>query len=157
MVWFAASGFRSIAMNDTEIDVVIDIETGADRVDCHGCGVIAGAKDRRLVTVRDAPCGERPVTLRWWKRIWQCAEPACSIKTRTAQRPDLVLPRHSLTEQVGRWATDRVAAIEATPASVARQLGVTWPRCGRRSVVTGRPASMLSITRRVSRSASTRP
>ena len=127
VVWFAAPGFRVLSVNDSEPDVVIEIETDADRVGCHGCGVIARSKDRRWVTVRDAPCGERPVTLRWWKRVSECCEPACPVKTRTEQRPDLVLPRHSLTERVGRWATDRVAAIEATPASLSRELGVTWP------------------------------
>ncbi len=127
VVWFAAPGFRLLAVNDSELDVVIGIETDADRVGCRSCGVIAKSKDRRWVTLRDAPAGERPVTLRWRKRIWQCAEPACEVKTWTEQRPEFVLPRHSLTERVGRWATERVAAIEATPASLARQLGVTWP------------------------------
>ena len=29
-------------------------------------------------------------------------------------------PRHTLTARAGEWATDRVAAIEGTPSSVAR-------------------------------------
>lgn len=127
VVWFAAPGFRVLSVNDIEIDVVIEIETDLDRVGCPQCGVIAKSKDRRWVTLRDAPAGERPVTLRWWKRVLQCAESACAVKTWTEQRPEFVLPRHSLTERVGRWATDRVAQIEATPTSLARQLGVTWP------------------------------
>ena len=84
-------------------------------------------KDRPWVTLRDAPAGERPVTLRWRKRVWQCCEVLCPVTTWTEQRPEFVLPRHSLTERVGRWAADRVARIEATPTSLARQLGVTWP------------------------------
>jgi transposase len=120
-------GFRVLSVNDTEIDVVIEIETDLDRVGCPQCGVIAKSKDRRWVTLRGAPAGERPVTLRWWKRVLQCAESACGTKTWTEQRPEFVLPRHSLTERVGRWATDRVAQIEATPTTLARQLGVTWP------------------------------
>jgi len=126
VVWFAAPGFRLLAVNDDELDVVIEIESDAVRVGCPQCGVIARAKDRRWVTVRDAPAGDRPVTLRWWKRIWQCCEVLCPVKTWTEQRPAFVLPRHSLTERVGRWAADRVARIEATPTSLARQLGVTW-------------------------------
>jgi hypothetical protein len=31
-----------------------------------------------------------------------------------------------LTERAALWATNRVAALEATPASLARELGVTW-------------------------------
>ena len=126
VVWFAAPGFRLISIDDAEIDVVVKIETDAERVGCRSCGVIARSKDRRWVTLRDAPTAERPMTLKWWKRVWECPEPACPVKTWTEQRPDLVLPRHSLTERVGRWAADRVAAIEATPASLARELGVTW-------------------------------
>jgi transposase len=127
VVWFAAPGFRVLSLNDTEVDVVIGIETDADRIGCHGCGVIAKSKDRRWVTLRDAPAAERPVTLRWWKRVWQCAEPACAVKTWTEQVPEFALARHSLTERVGRWATDRVGQVEATPTSLARELGVTWP------------------------------
>lgn len=69
------------------------------------------------------------MTLRWRDRVWHCAERSCSVNTWTDQKPKFVLPRHSLTERfgVGRWATDRVAAIEATKASFARQLGVPWP------------------------------
>jgi transposase len=126
VVWFAAPGFRVLSIDAGEVDVVVSIETDADRVGCHGCGVIARAKDRRWVTVRDAPWAERPVTLRWRKRVWQCVEELCAVKTWTEQLPEFVLPRHALTERAVGWATDRVAQIEATPASLARELGVTW-------------------------------
>jgi transposase len=126
VVWFAAPGFRVLSIDAGEVDVVVSIETDADRVGCHGCGVIARAKDRRWVTVRDAPSAERPVTLRWRKRVWQCVEELCAVKTWTEQLPEFVLPRHALTERAVGWATDRVAQIEATPASLARELGVTW-------------------------------
>jgi transposase len=35
-------------------------------------------------------------------------------------------PRRVLTARAARWATDQVAAIEATPASIARRFGVSW-------------------------------
>ena len=54
VVWFAAPGFRLLSVNDSELDVVIEIETDADRVGCRRCGVIAKSKDRRWVTLRDA-------------------------------------------------------------------------------------------------------
>ena len=47
VVWFAAPGFRLLAVNDDELDVVIEIESDAVRVGCPQCGVIARAKDRR--------------------------------------------------------------------------------------------------------------
>ena len=97
VVWFAASGFRVLAMNDTEIDVVIDIETEADRVGCHGCGVIARAKDRRWVTVRDAPAGDRPVTLRWWKQ-WPTDRPAPNARYwRRRARKLVALPMYTVS------------------------------------------------------------
>ena len=34
VVWFAAPGFRLLAVDDSELDVVIEIETDADRVGC---------------------------------------------------------------------------------------------------------------------------
>lgn len=116
-----------LALNDSELDVVIEIETDADRVGCQQCGVIAKSKNRRWVTLRDAPAVVRPVALRWSKRVWQCGESACPVRTWTEQRPEFVLPHHSLTERVGRWAADRVATIEATPTSLALQVGVTCP------------------------------
>jgi len=126
VVWFAAPGFRVLSIDASEVDVVVSIETDAVRVGCHGCGVIAKAKDRRWVTVRDAPSAERPVTWRWRKRVWQCVEGLCAVKTWTEQLPGFMLARHSLIGRAASWVTDRVAQIEATPASLARKLGVTW-------------------------------
>lgn len=126
VMWFAASGFRVLAIDDSETDVVVSVETIAGRVGCLECGVIARAKDRRWVTLRDVPCGQRPVTVRWRKRIWWCPEALCEVNTWTEQRPGFAGPRRVLTDRVGSWATDRIAAIEATPASLARQLGVRW-------------------------------
>jgi transposase len=78
------------------------------------------------VTVRDAPAADRPVTMRWHKRIFECVEPLCQQRTWTEQQPGFVRSRAVLTERTGSWATDRVAALEATPASLAGELGVTW-------------------------------
>ncbi len=36
------------------------------------------------------------------------------------------MPRRVLTNRAGVWATDRVAAIEGTPASIAKGFGVAW-------------------------------
>ena len=86
VVWFAAPGFRVLSIDDSQLDVVVSIETTADRVGCIGCGVIARAKDRRWVTSRDAPSADRPVTVRWRKRVWCCPDAACEVNSWTEQR-----------------------------------------------------------------------
>jgi hypothetical protein len=73
VVWFNAPGFRVIDIYDSDIDVgPSPVEAsrcaGAPTVSgCPVCGVIARSKDRRWVTVRDAPAANRPVTVRWRK------------------------------------------------------------------------------------------
>lgn len=126
VVGFSMPGFRVLAIDDDSVDVVISVETVVDRLACPACGVFARSKGRRWVTLRDAPAGDRPVTLRWWKRIGACGEVLCPMRTWTEQHPELVLPGRVLTQRAARWAAGRIAAIEATPASMARQLGVTW-------------------------------
>jgi hypothetical protein len=44
-VWFNAPGFRMLDVDDTEVDVVVSVETEPGRVGCPDCGVIARAKD----------------------------------------------------------------------------------------------------------------
>ena len=63
--------------------------------------------------------------VRWRKRIWRCPEPDCEVKTWTEQA-SLAEPRRVLTTRAAEWATDRVEAIEGTPASIARNFGLSW-------------------------------
>lgn len=126
VVWFSMPGFRVLAVDDSAVDVVVSVETVVDRLACPACGVFARSKGRRLVKLRDAPSGDRPVTVCWRKRVGKCVEPACAMVTWTEQRPEFVLPGHVLTVRACEWVTGRIAAIEATPASMARVLGVTW-------------------------------
>ena len=65
------------------------------------------------------------MVLRWHKRIWVCRDRDCDVKTWTEQTT-LAGPRRSLTDAAVLWATNRVEAIEGTPASIARQFGVSW-------------------------------
>jgi hypothetical protein len=44
-----------VGIDDSDIDVVVSVETEPGRVGCPVCGVIARSKDRRWVTLRDAP------------------------------------------------------------------------------------------------------
>ena len=126
VVWFSAPGFRQLAVAEVNGEFVVDVETILVRVGCRSCGVLARPKDRRWVSVRDAPAGDRPVVIRWRKRIWACVDPDCEVRTSTEQRPDFVTTRHTLTVRAERWVFNRVAPIEGTPASCARLLGVSW-------------------------------
>ena len=126
LVWFAAPGFRLLGIDEIDGEVVVEVETENARVACPGCGVFGRAKDRRWVTLRDAPLADRPVTTRWRKRVMECCEALCEVRTWTEQRPEFALARAVLTERAGRWATDRIADIEATPTSAGRELGVVW-------------------------------
>jgi transposase len=126
VVWFSAPGFRQLAVADVNGELVVDVETTLVRVGCRSCGVPARPKDRRWVSVRDAPAGDRPVVLRWRKRVWACDDPDCGEKTWTEQRPDFLVPRHALTVRAQRWVFNRVRPVQGTPASCARALGVSW-------------------------------
>jgi transposase len=126
-LWLSAPGFVVRDVVDDGDELVVAIETTNDGpVGCARCGTRARAKDRRRVRLRDAPMAGRPVQLVWHKRVWSCPEPDCSAKTWTEQRPDLAGTRCVLTTRAARWVCGRVAAIEGTPASCARALGVSW-------------------------------
>jgi transposase len=126
VVWFSAPGFRQLAAVEVDGELVVDVETTLVRVGCRWCGVPARPKDRRWVSVRDAPAGDRPVVLRWRKRVWVCDDRDCGEKTWTEQRPDFVVPRHALMVRAQRWVFNRVRPVQGTPASCARALGVSW-------------------------------
>jgi transposase len=123
--WFSASEFEILAVHDDGDELVVEVETRPGPVGCAGCGVRARAKDRRWVTLRDAPTADRRVLVRWRKRVWCCPERDCGVRTWTEQA-SLAEPRRVLTARAARWATDQVTAVEATPASIARRFGVSW-------------------------------
>jgi hypothetical protein len=57
-------GFRVLALAETPAEVVIEIETTADRVGCAGCGVRAEAQDPMVVEIRDVLTFGRPAHTR---------------------------------------------------------------------------------------------
>jgi transposase len=126
-LWLGAAGFVVVDARVVHDEIVVVVETAATRVACGECGVVAVAKDRRTVRLRDVPVGERPVIIEWRKRVWACAERECGVRSWTEQRPDFALERRVLTVRAGRWVCDRVSALEGTTASCARRLGVSWP------------------------------
>ena len=124
-LFFGACGFEVLEVVEADGELVVEVQTTARVVGCSACGGRARAKDRRWVTLRDAPSAGRPVRVRWRKRIWTCPDGDCSAVTWTEQAA-LAGPRRVLTERAATWAADRVAAREGTPASLARDLGVSW-------------------------------
>jgi transposase len=124
-VWFGAPNFEVLAVADDGVELIISIESTTTVTGCASCGTRARAKDRRWVRLRDAPSADRAVCVDWRKRVWSCPEPDCEVKTWTEQSP-FAEPRRVLTVRAGEWATDRIAAIEGTPASIARNFGVAW-------------------------------
>jgi len=124
-LWFGAAGFEVLEVVDDGTELAIEVETSQQLVGCPACGTRAVPKDRRWVTLRDVPAGRRMVRVRWRKRVWRCPEPDCEVNTWTEQA-ELADPRRVLTTRAAQWATDRVEAIEGTPASIARGLAVSW-------------------------------
>jgi Transposase and inactivated derivatives len=118
-------GFRVLGVAELGGDVVVLVESTAERVGCSGCGVVAEAQDRSVVEIRDLACFGRPARLRWAKRRWRCREPLCDNKTWTEESAH-VSPRSVLTRRAGADACRRVGE-EARPVSrLAKELGVSW-------------------------------
>lgn len=124
-VWFGAPGFEVLDVAFSDGELVVAVQTSPAPVGCGGCGSRARAKDRRWVTLRDAPAGDVAVLVRWRKRVWSCPDPDCGTKTWT-EAAELAEPRRVLTTRAAQWATNRIAEVEATPASIAAKFGVAW-------------------------------
>ena len=118
-------GFRVLGVQETDAEVVIEIETSADLVGCPGCGVVARAHGRMVVECRDLAAFGRPARLVWAKRRWRCEEAMCEVRTWTEESAAFssrcLLTRRAAAEccrQVGR---------NARPVSqMADELGVCW-------------------------------
>ncbi len=126
-VEFGALGLEVTGVEEVLGEVVVRVQSpGGQAVFCGGCGRRARSKGRREVVLRDAPfSGGRPQRVVWNKRVWACANPGCEVRTWT-ERSELAGPRRVLTSGAVRWAADRLAAVEGSVASLARQLGVAW-------------------------------
>jgi transposase len=76
-------GFRVLEVAETDVEVVITIETMATVVGCEGCGTRAESHGRVPIAVRDLACFGCPARLVWIKRRWRCREALCDRKTWT--------------------------------------------------------------------------
>ncbi len=118
-------GFRLLAVSQAYGELEQAVETTASAAWCQGCGVGAQPHGRRPVRVRDLPSAGRPVTLLWLKRLWRCAEPACTVRT-WSEGSEQLRARSSLTERARREACRLVGEDGLDVAAVAMTLGVGW-------------------------------
>lgn len=118
-------GFRVLEVTETDVELVVTIETTASLVGCEGCGVRAEAQDRMPVDVRDLACFGRPARLRWIKRRWRCREQLCERKTWTEQVEHLDA-QVVLTRRAGAEACRQVGELARPVSKVAEELGVCW-------------------------------
>lgn len=125
VLFLGLDGFEVLAATNDGAELLVLIQTTADRAFCRTCGVQAAAKGRARVIVRDVPIGDRPVRLSWRKRVWRCQQSQCPAgswrETSTEIRPRVVL-----TERARRWALRRVGKDGLPVATVAAELGVSW-------------------------------
>lgn len=118
-------GLVLVAVSELDGELEQAVETTATATWCQGCGVQAKPHGRRVVRVRDLPCGGRPTTLLWLKRLWRCAERACPVRT-WSESTEHVRPRASLTERARREACRLVGEDGLDVAAVAVLFGVGW-------------------------------
>ncbi|WP_420433461.1 ISL3 family transposase [Candidatus Poriferisocius sp.] len=127
VVGFGALGLEVAGVEEAGGEVVVRVQSpGGRAVFCDGCGIRARSKGRRDAVLRDAPfSGGCPQRVVWNKRVWACPNPLCA-KGSWTERSGLAGPRRVLTERAVGWAVGRLASVEGSVASLARQLGVAW-------------------------------
>jgi len=106
--------------------LMVTVESPPAVQGCRACGVLAVSHGRRTVVLVDAPSFGRPVRVRWRKRTWRCAEPACPVGVFTEQDDRVAQPRGLLTVRACWWAIGQLRREQASVLGLARQLGTTW-------------------------------
>ena len=119
------AGFRVLAVNEADCEVVIDIETTVEIVGCRSCGSRAEAQDRTPVAIRDLACFGRPARLVWSKKRWRCVEVDCDAKTWT-ETVEHISPRAVMTRRAGAEACRQVGENARPVSQLAEELGVCW-------------------------------
>lgn len=146
---FGLPGFRLLSVTEVDGELEYVIETLPGLVGCPTCGTLARAKDRREVVLRDLPQGEWAVRHRWRKRVYECVDPDCPMKTWT-ETSWLAAPRRHLTERVRKEICRRVGQDNDSVASCAKSFGVRWHTAWSAVLDEGRPlvedASRLAQT-----------
>ncbi len=137
-------GFVLLHAIPDEHELVVLVETSADRAFCCDWGVQAVSKGRARTLVRDVPIGDRPVVLIWKKRIWRCQWPARRVRGGRRARRSAPEP---YSERPGA-----ATRLWARTARRSRSLPMTWGWGGTRSTARySSTASRCSPTTTVSR------
>ncbi len=118
-------GFRVLEVTESDVEVVIRVETTATRAFCQVCGVGAELQDRMRVDVRDLACFGRPARLVWNKRRWRCREPRCAARTWT-ETSEHIDTQVVLTRRAGIEACRQVGENARPVSQLADELGVCW-------------------------------
>jgi transposase len=119
------SGVRVVEVIESDVELVITVESTAIREFCRSCGTLAQAQDRMTVDVRDLPCFGRPARLVWVKRRWRCRESWCPAKTWTEQSEHLD-SQAVITRRAGAEACRQVGENARPVSQVAAEFGVCW-------------------------------
>jgi transposase len=119
------SGFRVLEVTESVEELVVEIETTADRAACSSCGTWAEAHERMPVAIRDLPFGGRPVRLVWRKRRWRCVDADCEAKTWTETSMH-ISSRVLLTRRAGAETCRQVGENARPVSELAEELGVCW-------------------------------
>jgi transposase len=106
--------------------LIVTVESARGPVGCPTCGVVAVSRGRRMVALVDVPAFGRPVLVRWWKRVYRCAEPKCTTASFTEQDEQVARPRALLTRRACWWAIGQLRREHASVLGLARQLGTSW-------------------------------
>jgi transposase len=118
-------GFRVLDVVESDVEVVVWIESTVSRAFCRSCGVLAEAQDRMRVDIRDLACFGRPARLVWSKRRWRCRVRLCPARTWT-EHSDHVDAQAVLTRRAGIEACRQVGENARPVAQLADELGVCW-------------------------------
>ena len=104
----------------------VEIETGAPRPDCAGCGTPAWDHGQREVLLVDLPVFGRPARLAWRKQRWRCPNPSCAVLTWSEHQPTIGSQRSALTTRAARWVTRQVGKHGRAVSEVAEDLACDW-------------------------------
>lgn len=118
-------GMRVLGVVEGDDELVVSVETTAERAWCGTCGVRAEVQDRSARSVRDLSCFGRPVRLEVHRRRWRCRQRECAAKTWT-EEVEALDATAVLTRRAGAEACRQVGQQARPVAAVAREFGVCW-------------------------------
>ena len=123
---FDLDGFQVVSVVEVDggyREALVEGVTGEQA--CPDCGVFSARVHSRTVQrVKDLPYG-RPLVVRWHKRRWACAEPACRRRTFSEHNAQ-VGPGRRLTLRLRERLERAVSGSLRSAADVAREYDVSW-------------------------------